>query len=474
MKAPACPMQRVFWCILTAGFITAGIPLSGNQTVYLTPQETTWVLPWGNGSDTETVWAYTADYPNPVIRLRKGEAVRVVVRNRLKVPTTVHWHGMLVENTMDGVPGLTQEAIQPGEEFVYEFTPAIAGSFIYHPHVRTHEQVGRGLIGALIVEDENDPPVDRDTVLLINDWRLNRRNPNRLDGDFESRHDQMMAGRIGDIVTINGEHSREFEFYRGERVRLRFINASNARILSFKIPKALKPRLIARDAYAVPPASVNSLTLGPGMRADVVIDVPEKKADWEIRTSDGRGSGFMMRMGAMGDGGPLMTIRTRPSPVPLKPKAPIPDPPAEYAWPLPNLEDAEVVDMSLDSSGMTGMMGRGGSGGFWSIRGESKSEQKIKIDEPLLNLILGRTYIFDMKNETHYPHPMHLHGHVFQVLDARGRPGAAPDFRDTVLVEAGQRMKIAFVAELPGNWAWHCHTLEHAASGMMSFVKTKR
>ena len=90
--------------------------------------------------------------------------------NRLQVPTTVHWHGMLVENTMDGVPGLTQDAIQPGEAFVYEFTPTIAGSFMYHPHVRTHEQVGRGLVGALIVEGENDPPVDRDVALLINDW----------------------------------------------------------------------------------------------------------------------------------------------------------------------------------------------------------------------------------------------------------------------------------------------------------------
>ena len=455
------------------GFIRSPIPLMGSQTIHLTPQETSWVIPWGNGRDTERVWAYTPDFPNPEIRLKKGEPVRVVLRNRLREPTTVHWHGMLVENAMDGVPGLTQDAVQPGEEFIYEFTPNVAGSFMYHPHARTHEQVGRGLIGALIVEDENDPPVDRDTALLINDWRVNRKNPGRLDNDFESPHDKMMAGRIGDIVTINGKHDREFDFYRGERVRLRFINASNARILAFEIPRALNPRLIARDAYARPPAPVHSLTLGPGMRADVIIDIPEKKRDWELPAAPARGSGFMMRMGSMGDGGPFMTIRTRPSPVPLTPKAdtPIPDPPPEYAWRTPSLDNAVVVDIPLDSAGMMGMMRRGGSDNIWSIRGQSKSEHTIKSDEPLITLVAGQTYIFDMENLTHYPHPMHLHGHVFQVLDAAGRPGPVPDFRDTVLIDAGQRMKIAFTAESSGNWAWHCHTLEHAASGMMSFMK---
>ena len=424
------------------------------------------MLPWSDGSGTETVWAYAADFPNPEIRLRKGEPVRIVVRNRLQVPTTVHWHGMLVENTMDGVPGLTQDAIPPGEAFVYEFTPTIAGSFMYHPHVRTHEQVGRGLVGALIVEGENDPPVDRDVALLINDWRLDRSDPNRLDRNFDSPHDHMMAGRVGDVVTINGKHDREFTFYRGERVRLRFINASNARILSFALPAALDPRLIARDAYPVAPYSVDSLTLGPGMRADVIIDVPDRNIDWELRALS---SGRRMRT----IGGAFMTIRTRPSPVPLQPKAdiPVPDPPTEYAWKLPNLKDAVVVDMPLASSGMMGMMRRGGSDDFWSIQGRSNSEHTIEADEPLLDLIPGKTYVFDMNNDSHYAHPMHLHGHVFQVLDARGRAGPTPDFRDTVLIGAGQRIKIAFVAESGGNWAWHCHTLEHAASGMMSFVK---
>ena len=431
------------------------------------------MLPWSDGSSAETVWAYTADFPNPEIRLRKGEPVRIVVRNRLKIPTTVHWHGMLVENAMDGVPGLTQDAIQPGEAFVYAFTPTIAGSFIYHPHARTHEQAGRGLVGALIVEDNDDPPVDRDEALLISDWRLNRSDPDRLDQNFDSPHDQMMAGRVGDIVTINAKHDREFTFYRGERVRLRFINAANARIVSFEIPGALNPRLIARDAYAVAPSPVDSLTLGPGMRADVIIDVPDRARDWEFRVPSGRRSRSMTRMGAMGDDAPFMTIRTRPSPVPLKPKAdvPIPDPPTEYAWKLPNLANAVVVDMPLASSGMMGMMRRGGSTDSWSIRGRSNSEHTVKADEPLLNLIPDKTYVFDMENDTHYAHPMHLHGHVFQVLDARGRAGPTPDFRDTVLIGAGQRIKIAFVAESGGNWAWHCHTLEHAAAGMMSFVK---
>src|SRR5258707_849683 len=109
------------------------------------------------------VWAYDGRVPGPEIRIRQGDPVRIVVGNQLGEDTTVHWHGIRLPNRMDGVPGLTQPPIRPGESFTYEFTPPDAGTFWYHPHADTLQQLGRGLAGALIVEERDAVAVaDRD------------------------------------------------------------------------------------------------------------------------------------------------------------------------------------------------------------------------------------------------------------------------------------------------------------------------
>ena len=110
----------------------------------------------GKGHPDTAVWAYDGAVPGPELRVRQGQPVRITVVNKLDDDTTVHWHGIRLPNAMDGVPGLTQKPIRPGESFVYEFTPPDAGTFWYHPHADTLQQLGRGLAGALIVE-ETDP-----------------------------------------------------------------------------------------------------------------------------------------------------------------------------------------------------------------------------------------------------------------------------------------------------------------------------
>src|SRR5215469_7680199 len=123
----------------------------------------------GNGHPDTAVWTV----PGPEIRVRQGEPIRVVVENKLDEATTVHWHGIRLPNAMDGVPGLTQKPIHPGESFTYEFTPPDAGTFWYHPHADTLQQLGRGLAGSLIVEEpEPVPGIDRDLLWFIEDWRL--------------------------------------------------------------------------------------------------------------------------------------------------------------------------------------------------------------------------------------------------------------------------------------------------------------
>ena len=126
----------------------------------------------GDGATATPVWAYGGRVPGPEIRLRQGAPLRIAVENRLGQDTTVHWHGLRLPNAMDGVPYVTQAPIPPGGQFVYEFAPPDAGTFWYHPHVRGSEQQGRGLYGALIVEEAEPPKVDRELTWVIDDWRL--------------------------------------------------------------------------------------------------------------------------------------------------------------------------------------------------------------------------------------------------------------------------------------------------------------
>ena len=126
----------------------------------------------GGGYPETAVWAYNGSVPGPEIRVRQGERLRIIVENGLKEDTAVHWHGVRVPNAMDGVPHLTQKPIAPGESFTYEFEAPDAGTYWYHPHQRSFEQIGRGLHGALVVEEREPVLVDRDVVWVLGDWRL--------------------------------------------------------------------------------------------------------------------------------------------------------------------------------------------------------------------------------------------------------------------------------------------------------------
>ena len=179
------------------------------------------------------VWAYNGKVPGPEIRARQGDRLRVDVTNGLAEETTVHWHGLRVPVSMDGVPHLTQKPIKAdGGTFSYEFDVPDAGTYWYHPHQRSFEQVGRGLYGALIVEEREPSRVDRDVTWVLDDWRLER--DAQIAADFGNRRDASHNGRVGNTVTINGRILETFNVRRGERIRLRLINAANARIFALK------------------------------------------------------------------------------------------------------------------------------------------------------------------------------------------------------------------------------------------------
>ena len=421
------------------------------------------------------VWAYEGTVPGPEIRVRQGDRLRVVVENRLSQETTVHWHGVRVPNAMDGVPHLTQKPISPGEMFVYEFDCRDAGTFWYHPHVRSFEQVERGLAGALIVEEPDPLKVDRDIVWVLDDWRLT--SSAKTTEDFDNMMDISHAGRLGNTVTINGSVREQFVVRSGERIRLRLINAANARIFSLEFSNH-NPLVAALDGHPVEPHEPDQgrVTLGPAQRADIVLDCTGRPGE-TFTVSDRFYPRRQYRLvDLVYDAAAPLRSSSPDAPARL-PANPVAEPLLRDALHYAVEFGGGMMDPKMmrgmaprGRMGMGAMMDRMRQGMIWTINGISVPGGEHAHD-PLLFLEGGRSYVFDMFNDTAWWHPMHLHGHVFRVLSRNGLPSPRGEWLDTVLMAPGERVAIAFVADNPGDWMFHCHILEHQQGGMMGTVR---
>jgi FtsP/CotA-like multicopper oxidase with cupredoxin domain len=414
----------------------------------------------GDPHPASAVWGYDGTVPGPGLRFRQGGRLRVEVENALDVQTTVHWHGIRLPNAMDGVPHLTQAPIAAnGGRFTYEFDLPDAGTYWYHPHLGSPEQVGRGLYGALIVEERDPPPVDRDVVWVLSDWRLDRQA--RIVDDFRSFMDSTHAGRIGNTVTVNGAVRDSFEVRAGERIRLRLINASNARIYGLAF-EGHEPWLIAFDGQPLEPRSLakERIVLGPAQRADLILDCSATPGSRHRVVDDfyPRNAYRLIDL-AYGAGG---AARSAPRPVPTLPANP---------FLRPDIARAERHRIVF-GGGMMGAMPsqREHKGLFWTVNGTPVPEEHHH-HSPLMTLKRGRSCIFELVNDTRWHHPIHIHGHVFTVLTRDGHPDRRGESGDTVLLDPQSRAEIAFVADNPGDWMLHCHVLEHQASGMMATVR---
>ena len=415
------------------------------------------------------VWCYGASVPGPEIRVQQGERIRIVVENRLSEETTVHWHGVRVPNAMDGVPHLTQKPISSGERFTYEFTCPDAGTFWYHPHNRSFVQVERGLYGAFIVEETEPIPVDRDITWILDDWRLLR--DASISNDFGNMHDKSHNGRVGNTVTINGRVHEMIEVRAGERIRLRLINAANARIFGLEF-KGHRPQIIALDGQPVEPHSPDGgrIVLGPAMRADLLIDMNgDPGSRFQVIDTFYRGLEYRL-VDFSYESEPLLR-RIKDADAVRLPNNPLSE---------PDVKGAERHQVVLGGGMMGGMKsaimdGRQvdirtlmHNGLIWAINGVAA---KGHVHDPLLTLSHGRSYVLELVNDTAWPHPMHLHGHSFRVISRNGEPTVHREWLDTVLLHARERAEIAFVADNPGDWMFHCHILEHQAAGMMGTVR---
>ncbi len=406
------------------------------------------------------VWSYEGSVPGPVIRARKGQTLDRRFVNDLPEPSTVHWHGIRIDNAMDGVPGLTQPVVQPGAHFDYRFTLPDAGTYWYHPHHRTWEQLARGLHGVLVVEEDGDPQYDREEILVLDDWRFDR--DATLHESFGAPMDRSHAGRLGNWVTVNGQDEPSIPVKQHERLRLRLVNAATARVFNLRM-KGGKAWIAALDGQALdrPKPLPDRFRFAPAQRVDLIFDILDTGE--AVLAVEERGETVVLA------GFPVDGVARSD---PFNPPEPLP--PND----LPELKaSGDVLAADLVMAG--GAMGQMRSavlngteqslrdiaqqGYFWAFNGVVGMT-----DTPLLKADLGRLVTIKMVNETNWPHAIHLHGHHFRKL---GGPDGLGPWRDTELIERGETAEIAFIADNPGKWMLHCHMVDHADSGMMTWIE---
>ncbi len=407
-------------------------------------------------------YSFNGQTPGPVIRVREGQSLQETLHNRLPRPTTIHWHGLPVPNPMDGVPGVTQAAVAPGQSFTYRFTARPAGTYFYHSHFGY--QLDQGLYGALIVEPARPQGGwDREEVLVLADWVM-------ADGGGlaavprQPPSGGMMGGGSfpGGPLTepyyqgyaVNGRlypAGRPLKVKKGDKVRLRLINASSATIYDLCLA-GHRLTVLALDGQAVTPAAFDVVRLAMGERVDVEF-VADNPGAWLLQAHDS----------GLGESGLALAV-LYPGQEDRPPVGPIFQPNLSLAtyW---DLAAARPVahPAGPPQRWYRQVLSGGMHSPYWSINGMMyPNSERLAVGK-------GEKVRLSYFNRSMMPHPMHLHGHFFRIVNF-ALPPERWLVKDTALVEPMGRLDVEFLADNHGNWFHHCHNLYHMEAGMANLV----
>lgn len=392
------------------------------------------------GFEPTSLWGFNGSTPGPTLRTTQGQTLDLQFQNQVDQASAVHWHGIRIDNAMDGVPGLTQSLVETGQSFDYQFVTQDAGTYWYHSHNRSLEQVARGLYGALIVQEETPPDVDHDIVVFIDDWLLN--SDYSLVSEFSNMHDLAHGGQMGNFAKAVFQPETS-DIKKNQRVRLRLINVATDRIFDINVD-GIDGKIVAYDGMPLnTPASLQTLVIAPAQRVDIIGDV---NADILISAPTRNGP---YKLGQMSISGAIESKRD--SEIGALPANP---------YQAPDLDKAIELTLNMEGGAMNPKMMRGGD--IWAFNGVSGMQET-----PFKSFKRGQTAVINLVNDTMFAHAIHLHGHHFQPLS----DGTLGSLRDTLLVEPGENQKIACVFGNPGKWLLHCHMLGHQKTGMKTWVE---
>ncbi len=409
------------------------------------------------------LWTYNGELPGPKITITAGERVKVRFKNMLDEPTSVHWHGIRIDNAMDGVAGLTQEPVMPGDVFDYDFIAPDAGTYWYHAHNMSWNQVPRGLAGPLIIQDKEPMVPDaQDITMVLSDWILDE-NGQLNTAAFGSPGLFSHGGQLGNWLTVNGVSLPDISLTAGKWHRLRLINASSARVLDID-PSRFGAELIGYDGqtFLKPVKTEGPLRFAPAQRMDLIVK-PKEAGTVPFEMVTGKPFTFANFIVL-----PNESVEENTIDLPQPNDLPLPEISAARLLPLVMVGGAmgqldQLVYKGEELSGSRFMETKQ----FWGLNGVAGME----MDKPYFTAKRGETIMLESENQTAWPHAMHIHGHHFQVLEINGEVQESHVWRDTFLAERGDKVRIAFVADNPGKWLIHCHMLGHAASGMMNWFE---
>ena len=367
--------------------------------------------------------------PGPELRVREGDLVEVVLHNEdVSDGVTIHWHGVDVPDAEDGVAGVTQNAVLPGQSYTYRFRVRQVGTFWYHTHQVSSVEVQRGLFGVLVIEPQHEPP------------------PDTIDRS-------LVAHAYDGIATLNGADTPlRARVSQGTRVRLRLVNSDSA-VRRFTVTGA-PYRVLAIDGHDVNepgPLEHVRLRLAAGGRYDIGFTMPAGG----------------VRVG-LAESTAALTLGSTGRPPPPEPTTTTTDfDPLTYGRPAPTpfaRSGPFDRDFSLNITKKLGFYD-GRPGRQWALNGG------IYPNVPMFVVEEGDLVRMTIANHTGVVHPMHLHGHHALVLSRNGQPATgSPWWTDTLNVDPGDEYEVAFRADNPGIWMDHCHNLGHAAAGLTMHV----
>lgn len=449
---------------------------------------------------------YNGSIPGPTLTLPAGAEVTINLKNNGDVPTTLHAHGVRMDNAFDGVPGVTQQEIAVGESFTYKLRFSDPGAFWYHPHVRTDYTLESGLYANIIVtprEDDYWPSANQAVPLILDDIKLDA---NGLVPFRKDVVDYALMGRFGNVMLVNGVTDYALQAKAGEVVRLYLTNAANTRLFNFAIPGATM-KLVGADVgryakemfvdevliapgerrvvdvffekpgkyalqhrtpektYALGAVSVSEDTASPSYASEFSIlrtnagvtdeldglinaslaRAPDKKLDLSLEMSEEMRKGMPQGMHSMGSGGMPMSDAGMG----------MGDDGDAFEW-----EEGSMAGMNAQSTSAVLK---------WKLIDRETSKVNMDIND--WKFRVGdkvKIRIFNDPQSMHpMQHPIHFHGQRALVLSTNGVKNDNPAWQDTVLVAKGDTVDILLDASNPGTWIAHCHILEHAESGMM-------
>ena len=445
------------------------------------------------------MYGFNGQVPGPLLRVPQNATITVRFHNRIDLPSSIHWHGVRLDNRFDGVPGITQQPVAPGDSFVYHVHFPDAGVYWYHPHVREDIEQALGLFGNMIVDSPDSAyysPANREQVLVFDDLLVNA---DTLIPYGKTGPDFALMGRVGNLLLVNGEPHYSLTAHRGEVIRFYLTNAASSRTYNVSFGGAPMKVLASDVSRFEHEQRVPSVILAPAERyiVEVRFDRPGRYAlvnavqainhyrgefDGEVDTlgmvtvdSTPAAPDYADSFAALRDNAAVTRDVDRYRPYFDKP----PDKRLTLTMRGSGLPLATVQFMNVDTAyyapvewvdGMPDMNWLSTSDQVrWILRDEATGKENMDIDWHVKQGSVVKLELFNDPKSFHpMQHPIHLHGQRMLVVSRDGVRTNNLVWKDTVLIPVGSTVDVLIDASNPGTWMLHCHIAEHLGSGMMT------